>query len=251
MGEPCEEVALEATDQEFHVFPILKVIRMIRNSMNTPITPMFGSWSDSSLHAGSTKIGDQSEIFSKRNSLEGNKSGDLMKKNGTANNRLSSPRSDLKTDGSVTKNSLTSIALNSDYDRSVSFKVESPIQKKSDSDSQEDTNPKSLSHSGVSTDVPNLLVPGFHIQTPQPLFRGSLHLKHASFQFHIDETDSEDSLSSEERPKSAKDSKESAQGSQGVEEHHVKSIASSRSQYQSKLSINSADSWSQSKPSHK
>lgn len=240
MGECSQEVILESTDQEFHVFPILKVIRMVRNSMSNPITPMFGSWSESNSNV-STNLADPSDEGSTHHTVDKSQSGDLHKKSVTT--KLPSPRSELKMDGLPRKNSVTSIALNSDQERNGSNRGDTVMQKKSDSDSQEDTNLKSLSHSGVSTDVPILLIPGSHIQVPSPQFRGSLHLKHAPFQFHIDETDSEDSFSSEDRPKSAKGSKESAQGgSQGVEEHHQpKSVSSSRSQYQSKLSLESVD----------
>jgi hypothetical protein len=239
MGECCQEVFLESTDQEFHVFPILKVIRMVRNSMNNPITPLFGSWSETNSNI-STNVAEQTEDGNSQITFEKSQSGEQIKKSVAIHiGKVSSPRSDSKVEGIPRKNSLTSIAMNSDQERSGSNKEVIP-QKKSDTDSQDDTNQKSLSHSGVSTDIPNLVGPGFQIQVPSPQFRGSLHLKHVPFQFHIDETDSEDSFS-EERPKSAKGSKESAQGSQGMEEHHPKSVTSSRSQYQSKLSLQSLD----------
>lgn len=240
MGDCSQELFLEATDQEFHIFPILKVIRMVRNSMNNPITPLFGSWSESNSNL-STNIAEQTEGGSSQTTFEKSHSGDNVKTCLSSQiGKLPSPRSDLRLEGLPRKDSVTSIAMNSDQEKHGSSSGIAGL-KRSEVDSQDDSHPKSLSHSGLSTDAPNQQAPGFQIHVPSPQFRGSLHLKHAPFQFHIDETDSEDSISSEDRPKSAKGSKESAQGSQGVEEHHAKSVASSRSQYQSKLSLQSVD----------
>lgn len=245
MGEPVQEIVLEGTDQEFQVFPILKVIRMVRNSMNTPVSPLFGSWSENNSIAIPlvAEIGDSSPLST---SPEKSPTEIHDKKSFVSNiGKLSSPRSDQKLEGSTRKNSLTSLALNSENDKSGSQRGEQ-IHKRSDSDFQDDTCPKTLSQSGVSTDIPNLVVPGFHIQVPPPQFRGSLHLKLSPFQFHIDETDSEEPSSGDERPKSAKSSKSkhSSKSGHGVEEHQLKSVTSNKSQYQGKLSIRSVDSHS-------
>lgn len=213
---------------------------MVRNSMNAQITPLFGNWNETNSNLNTIQPFDHSDEGSPGRALGKSGSGEqIMRPLVTNQGKLPSPRSDLKVDGASRKNSVTSIAMNSD-ERSSSNKGEI-TQKRSDSDSQEESNQKSLTQSGVSTEAPNLVLSGSHIQVPSPQFRGSVHMKPVPFQFHIDETDSEESFSSDERAKSAKRSGNSSKGSQGIEEQNQRSLASSKSQYQSRLSIHSAD----------
>lgn len=196
IGEVSEEVELEDTDQEFGIFPIIKIIRMVRSSLRAP-RPASISQLIENMQQNALQKRTYSETSIKINNHRPSELNHYP--NQIRNSSLNSSKDELKS----SHVSVLSMESNSDAESLLKRQTPDCLKKgtmSTDSHEEAIRTASLLSDSSIGQDPPKLMSPLFG----RPLmYRGSIHLKHQHhFTFNIDEAESEDSRSQ----KSHKDS---------------------------------------------